>query len=230
MDGRPHLPRGRLLSGPDSIGRPYEANEAILPEHVTGWHGAPFSALLYRWPWELTSRSEGIVEDLIPTLGADFCVSGTVAVHGSVRIEDGARLKGPAIVGPGCLIASGSLLRGGCWLERDCVVGPGVELKSSFVFAGSRLAHFNFVGDSVLGADVNLEAGAIIANFRNERERPTIACTYRSREIETGVQKFGALVGDGARIGANAVIAPGAILPPAARVGRLALIDQDPDR
>jgi bifunctional N-acetylglucosamine-1-phosphate-uridyltransferase/glucosamine-1-phosphate-acetyltransferase GlmU-like protein len=59
-------------------------------------------------------------------------------------------------------------LRAGVWLGEGCVVGPGAELTSSFLFAGSKLAHFNFVGDSILGNDVNLEAGSIVANHRNE--------------------------------------------------------------
>ena len=98
--------------------------------------------------------------------------------------------------------------------------------KSSFVFRGSKLAHFNFVGDSILGCEVNLEAGAIIANYRNEQDNPAISFTHKGQLIDTGVIKFGALVGDRTRIGANAVIAPGAILAPATIVGRLALVDQ----
>jgi bifunctional N-acetylglucosamine-1-phosphate-uridyltransferase/glucosamine-1-phosphate-acetyltransferase GlmU-like protein len=77
------------------------------------------------------------------------------------------------------------------------------------MFAGSKLAHMNFVGDSIIGADVNIEAGVIIANYRNELESRNIRIGYREQVINTGVGKFGALVGDGSRIGANAVIAPG---------------------
>jgi UDP-N-acetylglucosamine diphosphorylase / glucose-1-phosphate thymidylyltransferase / UDP-N-acetylgalactosamine diphosphorylase / glucosamine-1-phosphate N-acetyltransferase / galactosamine-1-phosphate N-acetyltransferase len=99
-------------------------------------------------------------------------------------------------------------------------------LKSSFVFAGSKLAHFNFVGDSILGRDVNLEAGSVIANYRNELPDPTISLVAEGRRVETGVDKFGALVGDRARIGANAVIAPGAFIAPDTIVPRLSLIDQ----
>ena len=97
------------------------------------------------------------------------------------------------------------------------------------MFAGSKLAHLNFVGDSIIGADVNIEAGAIIANYRNELESPNIRIAYQGQVIDTGVAKFGALVGDGSRIGANAVIAPGALLERGSIVGRLQLIDQKPD-
>lgn len=94
------------------------------------------------------------------------------------------------------------------------------------MLAGSKLAHFNFVGDSIIGERVNIEAGAIIANYRNELDGALIRIRYGDQVIDTGVNKFGALVGDGCKIGANAVIAPGALLLPDSRVPRLALVDQ----
>lgn len=123
------------------------------------------------------------------------------AIHRTAHIEDGAAIKGPALIGPGCFIASSALLRGGCWLERDCIIGPSCELKTSFVFAGGKLAHLNFVGDSVIGAGVNIEAGAMITNYRNESTDKRIRIRIGENVIETGVEKFGALVGDGAKIG-----------------------------
>lgn len=102
-------------------------------------------------------------------------------------------------------------------------------MKSSLLFAGSRLAHLNFVGDSILGADVNCEAGAVIANFRNERKDRRIRILQDGEVIDTGVERFGAVLGDGARIGANAVIAPGALLAPSQVVPRLGLVDQSPE-
>lgn len=119
-------------------------------------------------------------------------------------------------------------MRGGCWLEESCIVGPGVELKSSFLFTGTRLAHFNFVGDSILGAQVNLEAGSIIANHRNELSDPVIEILHEGVVITTGTFKFGVVVGDGCKIGANAVLAPGTLLPANTVVPRLALVDQRP--
>ncbi|WP_244936464.1 LpxA family transferase [Methylobacterium currus] len=134
-------------------------------------------------------------------------------------------LRGPLVVGPRCVIGHGATLRGGAWLEEACTIGPGAELKASFLFAGMALAHFNFVGESVIGRGVNLEAGAVIANHRNEWPGATVAFRHEGATIETGLPKFGALVGDGARLGANAVVAPGAILAPGTVVSRLGLID-----
>jgi NDP-sugar pyrophosphorylase family protein len=179
-----------------------------------------------RAPWELTAGAIGIVEQLLSRSDQDYHVSDNVAVHSTSIVESGAIIKAPAMIGPGCMIAAGAYIRGGCWLEASCIIGPGAELKSSFVFRGTKLAHFNFVGDSILGSEVNLEAGAIIANHRNERDNPAISFVHKGQLIDTGVIKFGALVGDRSRIGANAVIAPGAILAPATIVNRLALVDQ----
>lgn len=177
-------------------------------------------------PWRITARAEEIVRSLIAGLpAADYAVAGDVACHRTARIEPGATLKGPVIVGPGCFIAAHALLRGGVWLERECSIGPGCEVKSSLLFAAARLAHFNFVGDSLIGRDANFEAGSIIANTRNEREG-TVHVRFGGAVHDTGAAKFGAIVGPGARIGANAVLAPGTVLPAGAVVGRLALVDQ----
>ncbi len=187
---------------------------SVLAEHAT---------LL---PWELTARAAEVVMRVLATADAAFEIAGDIARHPSARVEHGAIVKGPAVIGPGCLVAAGAYLRGGVWLEDDCVVGPHAEVKTSFLFRGARLAHLNFVGDSILGEDVNLEAGEVIANRRNERDHPRIRIGVGRDVIDTGVETFGALVGDRCRIGANAVVAPGALLAPRSIVPRLGLIDQ----
>ncbi|MCU0117750.1 transferase [Pseudomonas sp. B2M1-30] len=174
----------------------------------------------------ISQDCENQVLSLLEGLGASYRRHGNVAIHESADVEHGAVLKGPIIIGEGSFVAAGAYLRGGVYLGRNCIVGPSCELKSSFMLDGSKLAHFNFVGDSLIGEGVNIEAGAIIANYRNELDGADISIRYAGSVIETGVKKFGALVGDGCKIGANAVIAPGAILRPNTHVPRLGLIDQ----
>jgi UDP-N-acetylglucosamine diphosphorylase / glucose-1-phosphate thymidylyltransferase / UDP-N-acetylgalactosamine diphosphorylase / glucosamine-1-phosphate N-acetyltransferase / galactosamine-1-phosphate N-acetyltransferase len=177
-------------------------------------------------PWELTSQSEAIVRRLLGSLlAAEFTVANEVAVHRTTTVESGAVLKGPLVLGPNCLVASGAYLRGGNWVAERCIFGPGAELKSSFVFAGTKLAHFNFVGDSVLGSDVNLEAGSIVCNYRNERQDKEILVRLGVCLHHTGHTKFGAVLGDHCRIGANAVVAPGGLLQPGTVVRRASLHD-----
>jgi len=182
-----------------------------------------------KWtPWELTNNASEVLHQLLSYVDSSYHVAGAVAIHHTAIVEDRALIKGPAIVGPRCFIAANTLIRGGCWLDQSCTMGPGCELKSSFVFRGSKLAHFNFVGDSIVGSDVNLEAGSIVANYRNERPDSTIKIFHKRKVIDTHVNKFGALIGDECKIGANAVIAPGAILESRTVVPRLTLVDQRP--
>lgn len=105
------------------------------------------------------------------------------------------------------------------------IIGPACEIKSSLILKDSKAAHFNFIGDSVIGRRVNIEAGAIIANYRNELACKEIRCFIDQKEIKTGIDKFGALWGDDCKIGANAVLAPGTLLKPKTIVNRLTLID-----
>lgn len=199
-----------------------------ISDFITGFGGSPLGPWADAAPWEVTTQSEHIVRRLLATLpAADFDITQEVAVHRSARVETGAVLKGPLVLGAHCFVAAGAYLRGGNWVAERCTFGPGSELKSSFVFAGTKLAHFNFVGDSLLGADVNLEAGSIVCNYRNERADKEIQVRVGAALYRTGCHKFGALVGDHARIGANAVLAPGALLPPAAVVRRAALRDDE---
>lgn len=202
------------------------------PIAITGFVAALPTSPLQPWsqlpPWEITANAAAIVRRLLDSTDLqDYSVADEVAVHRSAVVEPGATLKVPLIVGPQCLVAAGAYVRGGNWVAGDCVVGPGTELKSSFVFQGTKLAHFNFVGDSIVGVDVNLEAGSIVCNYRNERADKEILVRLGSTLHRTGAQKFGALVGDHARVGANAVLAPGTLLRPGAVVGRTALCDQE---
>ncbi|MGP1253502.1 MAG: hypothetical protein ACTS10_03755 [Kiloniellales bacterium] len=179
-------------------------------------------------PWSVTASAPEILRRLLERLPSEtYRIDGEVAVHCSASVETGATLKGPCIIGAETFVARGAYLRGGVWIDSGCVVGPGVEVKSSFVFAATTLAHFNFVGDCLVGRGVNLEAGSIIANCRNERPNRGVSVRIGSQLHRLPVEKFGALVGDGTRIGANAVVAPGALLPPGSQVDRLQLFDEE---
>ncbi|MGO4668127.1 LpxA family transferase [Bosea sp. 2RAB26] len=201
--------------------------DLLIEKFVALWPDSPFGREDY-YAWQITQRAAELVGAALSALDDGYGREGDIAVHRTATIENGAVLKGPAIIGPGCFLAAGAYLRGGVFLDEGCIIGPGCELKSSFLFKGATLAHFNFVGDSILGADVNLEAGAIIANHRNEWEAKAIRFVFGGGVVEPGVEKFGALVGDHVRVGANAVIAPGAIIGRGTTIPRLTLVDQAP--
>jgi bifunctional N-acetylglucosamine-1-phosphate-uridyltransferase/glucosamine-1-phosphate-acetyltransferase GlmU-like protein len=179
-------------------------------------------------PWEVCRLADEIIRSWIERLSSIYHVTDGIAIHELASVEPGAVLKAPCIISEGCFVASYAYLRGGVWLGNNVIIGPSTEVKSSFICANSKAAHFNFIGDSIIGENVNIEAGAILANFRNEWKDKEIICFDGVRYIQTRQNKFGSLIGDGTRIGANAVLAPGTVLKKGSVVKRLASIDQIP--
>jgi NDP-sugar pyrophosphorylase family protein len=200
----------------------------LMHRFIQGFAASRFGAESATPPWHLVSSIERLISAQIPKLGSDYRIDGNVAVHETAHLEDGAIVKGPAIIGPACFVAGTAYLRGAVFLDEHCIIGPAAELKSSLLFKGTKLAHLNFVGDSILGESVNCEAGSIVANYRNELADKRIRIAFDGEIIDTGIEKFGALIGDGVRLGANAVIAPGALITPGTVVPRLGLVDQRP--
>jgi bifunctional N-acetylglucosamine-1-phosphate-uridyltransferase/glucosamine-1-phosphate-acetyltransferase GlmU-like protein len=177
-------------------------------------------------PWQMISNISSIVSDQIAKLNDDFIVKDNVAIHRTAVVEQNVMIKPPAIINADCFIGANAYLRGGIYLAAHVKIGTGCEIKSSFVFEGSAVAHFNFIGDSMIGSNVNFEAGSITANHFNERIDKEITVFFNGKSIKTGATKFGALVADNCKIGANAVLSPGTILLPGTIVKRLELIDQ----
>jgi NDP-sugar pyrophosphorylase family protein len=118
-------------------------------------------------------------------------------------------VKGPCYIGKGVIIRHGSYVRNGCIFLEKALVGHGCEIKRSIFLKEARAAHFNYVGDSVLGGGVNLGAGAILSNMRLDKKN--IKVKIEGAVIE-GPHKLGAIVGDGCQIGCNAVLNPGTFL------------------
>jgi len=176
--------------------------------------------------WHLPGLSGQLIAERSKLLSTDYIASGTALIHRTATVEQHVVMKGPVIIGPGCFIGAHAYLRGGIFLDENVVIGPGCEVKSTIVFRGSALAHFNFAGDSIIGENVNMEAGSLLANHYNERNDKTISALIDNAVFQLPVVKFGALLGDGSRIGANAVLSPGTILPPGSVVKRLELVEQ----
>jgi UDP-N-acetylglucosamine diphosphorylase / glucose-1-phosphate thymidylyltransferase / UDP-N-acetylgalactosamine diphosphorylase / glucosamine-1-phosphate N-acetyltransferase / galactosamine-1-phosphate N-acetyltransferase len=201
-------------------------SQAELRRYVAGAHR--FRADLADAPaWAAIGQVDRLVRLAISALRDDFRMAGPqVAVHRTAVVAESAEISGPAVIGPGCRVGPGAILRGGVWTDEQVTIGPHSEVKASLIFAGSAVAHRNYVGDSIVGQDVNLEAGAVLANHLNERADKSIFVLVAGTAVATGLIKFGAVVGDRSRIGANAVSSPGTLLPPGTVVPRLALIDQ----
>lgn len=179
-------------------------------------------------PWDIANDIETLVFKLQESLNDEYSIENRVAIHQSAEVHPSAIIKGATFIGPNCIVAPHAILRAGVILFEQVTVGSSCEIKSSLILNGTAIAHLNYVGNSVIGQNVNIEAGAILANHFNERQTKMISVKVDGRTIETGVEKFGALIGDSSRIGANAVTAPGTILPKGSVVSRLQLIDQNP--
>jgi UDP-N-acetylglucosamine diphosphorylase / glucose-1-phosphate thymidylyltransferase / UDP-N-acetylgalactosamine diphosphorylase / glucosamine-1-phosphate N-acetyltransferase / galactosamine-1-phosphate N-acetyltransferase len=177
-------------------------------------------------PWHIVRDVVQLIQNKIGTLSKDYKINGDIAIHKNAIVEPHVTFKGPIIISEGCFVGANAYLRGGVFLGPRVSIGPGCELKSSLIMADSALAHFNFVGDSIVGSGVNFEAGSIVANHHNDRDDKTIFIKENGIVVKTDVIKFGALIGDKTRIGANAVLSPGTILPVNSIVKRLELIQQ----
>jgi len=177
-------------------------------------------------PWELTTNLKGIIERIIPKLNGDFNIENGIAIHKSTIVESGVTIKRPFIAMENCHIGANSYFREGVFLDKSVKIGACSEIKNSIICTETAIAHLNYIGNSIIGQKVNFEAGSIAANHYNERVDKRIWIKYKDEIIDSKVEKFGALVGDDSKIGANAVLSPGTILEKNSIVKRLELIEQ----
>ena len=147
----------------------------------------------------LNNKCEGVA-DIGPQV---FIGEGTV-------VEDGVMIKGPAIIGRNCQIRHNAYLREQVIVGDDCVVGNSCELKNVLLFNHSQVPHFNYLGDSIVGHKAHVGAGVIASNLKSLAGNVTVEVDGKPHD--TGLRKFGALIGDGAEIGCNAVLNPGSII------------------
>jgi len=203
-----------------------EKSQSIFIENFIKHFFSTFPGQTGLLPWEITGNLSAILNNLILQLDINFEVQDGIAIHKTAIIEQGVTLKAPVIIGENCFVGAHAYLRGGVCLDKSVRIGPGCEIKTSIICSGSSVAHFNFIGDSIIGRNVNFEAGAVTANHYNERVNKKVSVRYKSTIIETHTEKFGSLIGDNSKIGANAVLSPGTILEANTIVNRLELIDQ----
>lgn len=125
-------------------------------------------------------------------------------------IEDGVMIQGPAIIGRNCQIRHNAYIRSSVIVGDGCVVGNSTELKNAWLFNDVQVPHFSYVGDSILGYKAHLGAGVKISNLK--LDGTNVSVEFEGKKLDTGLRKFGALVGDRTDIGCNAVLNPGSII------------------
>ncbi len=166
------------------------------------------------WEWVSLIAAALAAQDA-PRAGAARVPAG-VQVEGPVHFGSGvtfpasATIIGPAWIGPGTQIRPGAFIRGGVITGADCVLGHACEFKNCLLLDRVQVPHFSYVGDSVLGNGAHLGAGAICSNLRLDQQ--VIFITTAQGPVNTGMRKLGAILGDAAEVGCNAVLNPGTLL------------------
>lgn len=177
-----------------------------------------------RYPWEALPLIGQYIIQLISTIDrSDFNeVADRVFVHKSVQLARSACLIGPAIIDADTEIRHNAFIRGNALIGKHCVVGNSSEIKNSVLIARCQVPHYNYVGDAILGVGAHLGAGSIVSNLKADKSN--IVVRLGDERLETGLRKFGAIVGDGADIGCNSVLAPGSVIGKGTRVYPLSLV------
>lgn len=143
-------------------------------------------------------------------------IEGRVWMDRSVKLPPHATIIGPAWIGARTEIRPNAFIRGNVIVGEGCVLGNSSEYKNCVLLDGVQTPHYNYVGDSILGNKAHLGAGVICSNLRLDQALVTVRLPDRS--VDTGLRKFGAILGDGAEVGCNAVLNPGTLLGPRALV------------
>jgi bifunctional UDP-N-acetylglucosamine pyrophosphorylase/glucosamine-1-phosphate N-acetyltransferase len=166
-------------------------------------------------PWELLEANvwklgELDGQRLSGDVADDATLSGPVVVEPGATVEPGVVVEGPALLRSGADVGPNAYLRGATLLGQYVHVGNGVELKNSVLMRGAAVPHLSYVGDSVLGENVNLGAGTQVANLRHDDA--DIRMTVKGERVSTGRRKFGVVAGPGAKTGVNTSLDPGVVL------------------
>jgi UDP-N-acetylglucosamine diphosphorylase / glucose-1-phosphate thymidylyltransferase / UDP-N-acetylgalactosamine diphosphorylase / glucosamine-1-phosphate N-acetyltransferase / galactosamine-1-phosphate N-acetyltransferase len=157
------------------------------------------------------------VHDAALIMPGAYLFDDRVLIGAGTVVEPGALIKGPAIIGRKCEIRQGAYFRGHCLVGDECLVGHATEIKNSIMLKGSKAGHFAYLGDSILGAYVNLGAGTKLANLKMVPGTVSIR-THHNERISTGMRKLGAILGDGVETGCNSVTSPGTFIGKGSRV------------
>ncbi|MEE0958029.1 MAG: UDP-N-acetylglucosamine pyrophosphorylase [Ruminococcus sp.] len=167
--------------------------------------------LQFTYPWEALKGIKDMILELGPTLGDDYEeISEHVWVHKTANVFPSAYLGAPCIIGPETEVRHTAFIRGSALVGANCVVGNSVELKNVILFDNVQTPHYNYVGDSILGYFSHMGAGSITSNVKSDKQ--LVVVHNGTESIETGIKKFGAMLGDHVEVGCNAVCNPGTVI------------------
>ncbi|WP_144905710.1 bifunctional sugar-1-phosphate nucleotidylyltransferase/acetyltransferase [Halobellus captivus] len=178
---------------------------------------------LDRWldvgrPWELLSANEWKLGEIDRRIEGEISerarIDGNVIVEPGAVVEDGVIIEGPVLVRSNARIGPNAYIRGATLVGPNVSVGHGVEVKNSIIMTDTNVSHLSYVGDSLLGPDVNFGAGTNVANLRHDGE--PVKLTVKGERVSTNRRKFGVVAGPGAKTAINTSLEPGVTLSPTA--------------
>lgn len=166
----------------------------------------------YVYPWEALAHIEEFIIKLGESLPKDEYTSPAKGfwIHKSAKIAPTAGIIGPVIIGPGAEIRHCAYIRGKVIVGANTVVGNSSELKNTILFDNVQVPHYNYVGDSILGYKAHMGAGSITSNVKSDKT--LVSVHAEDGDIETGLKKFGAMIGDNVEVGCGSVLNPGTII------------------
>lgn len=166
----------------------------------------------FKYPWEALKGIKELILTIGPTLDPEEYEQRRegVWVHKTATVFPTAYLGSPCIIGPRTEVRHCAFIRGSALVGADCVVGNSVELKNVILFDHVQTPHYNYVGDSILGYYSHMGAGSITSNVKSDKK--LVVVHNGTEQIETGVKKFGAMLGDYVEVGCNAVCNPGTVI------------------
>ena len=185
-----------------SIHELYDLSHTMAAEYLAG----------FTYPWEALGGIKSLIISLGEKLNPDDYreVSPQVWVHRTAKVAPTAFLGAPCIIGAETEVRHCAFIRGAALVGEHCVVGNSVELKNVILFDNVQTPHYNYVGDSILGYKSHMGAGSITSNVKQD-QRPVMVHTPEGN-METGLKKFGAMLGDFVEVGCNSVLNPGTVI------------------
>ena len=167
----------------------------------------------YEYPWQALKGIKDFIIELGETLGDEYQeVNEHVWIHKDAKVFDSAYIGSPRIIGAGTEVRHCAFIRGSALVGENCVIGNSVELKNVIIFDNVQVPHYNYVGDSILGYKSHMGAGSITSNVKSDKTLVVVKDRFNHEEIETGLKKMGAMLGDYVEVGCNSVLNPGTVI------------------
>ena len=166
----------------------------------------------HEYPWEVLPEISDFIIELGKKLDKEiYELKGeNIWIAKSATIYPSAYIKGPAIIGENAEVRHCAFIRGKAIVGNGAVVGNSTELKNVILFNKVQVPHYNYVGDSILGFKAHMGAGSITSNVKSDKK--LVVVKYEREQIETGLKKFGAMLGDNVEVGCNSVLNPGTVV------------------